>query len=212
MHISSVSIISTASTIKDCHYIHLLLVKEGMIPTEIAYKHCHWVSNGNTNYCTDIRQPKVHMLKIQKGTGNVSYTLMTKFSNVVDHFLPYRFIDIWSAQAEPIVCVSTKWVIWICFAAFPSRYPSTCLKPEWLEHRIGGEPQQTWLAASTGTTLHDYADHFGHGRKLCLSSWGQLRWSTVKMAVSVSSVQRPVSRQGHQLEGAICWEMTQLFV
>ena len=38
-------------------------VKEGVIPTEIACKPCHGVSNGITNCCTGVRQPKVHMLK-----------------------------------------------------------------------------------------------------------------------------------------------------
>ena len=45
---------------------HLLHVKEGMSPTEIACNHCHGVSNRITNCCTGIRQPKVHMLKHKK--------------------------------------------------------------------------------------------------------------------------------------------------
>ena len=46
--------------------IEVSCVKEGAIPTEIACKHCHGVSNEIANYCTGVRQPKVHMLKYKK--------------------------------------------------------------------------------------------------------------------------------------------------
>ena len=43
--------------------IDVLRVKEGAIPTEIACKPCHGVSNEIINCCTGVRQPNVHMLK-----------------------------------------------------------------------------------------------------------------------------------------------------
>ena len=54
----------------------------------------------------------------------------------------------------------------ICFAASPSHYPSTCLKLERLEHRMGGGGggrgvQQTWLAASSGATLYNHVHVVG---------------------------------------------------
>ena len=55
-------------------------VKEGVIPTEIAYKPCHGVSNGITNCCTGVRQPKVHMLKYKKVQETLRHTLIERRS------------------------------------------------------------------------------------------------------------------------------------
>ena len=46
-----------------CCSLSVSRVKEGAIPTEVACNPCHGVSNGITNCCTGVRQPKVHMLK-----------------------------------------------------------------------------------------------------------------------------------------------------
>ena len=64
-----------------------------MIPTEIVCKPCHEVSNGITNCCTGVRQPKVHMFKYKKAQEHKAHTNRMKkciVSNVDSHMTNTR--------------------------------------------------------------------------------------------------------------------------